>query len=1080
MSANDSHMQLDSAAPGGDSPVIPEHLLAGWQAALDSTAEVLDVPVALVMRIVGRRIEVFISSHTPTNPYQPGESEHLLDSGLYCESVTRNREPLEVPDARASARWRTNPDMKFGLLAYLGYPIMLPNGHVFGTVCVLDRQPRQFTDPQRRLVGNVRKLIEGQLSLLRPEAQGPSEALETRVIERTEQLRRSTELLEAVVDGATDAIFLKDTEGTFLLFNRAAATFTGRDPADVVGKNADDVFGPVLGRMLRERELEVLTTGVATTLEEIIPANGEDRTFLTTRSAHRDEHGKIIGLIGIARNITAMKRAEAALRVSEARWQFAVDSAGDGIWDWNISSGKVFYSRHCKANLGYADEEFGDTIKDWTDKVHPEDLPAIWQGIQDHLQGKTPDFAAEQRMRARMGSWRWILVRGKVIERDVDNVAVRVIATQTDITSRKLAEEELKRSYEALRQAAEALRTARDEAEAAERAKGDFLAVMSHEIRTPMNTVIGMTRLALSTELTVRQRNYLEKIDSAARSLLSIINDVLDFSKIEAGGLTLEDTEFNLDAVLDSVSNVTAMKAEEKGLEIIYAVADAVPRNLRGDPLRLGQVLVNLLSNAVKFTPSGEVLVSIGSSPPQAGRVALRVSVKDTGIGLEPAQISGLFRAFTQLGPHISRTYGGTGLGLTISRQLVELMGGKIWAEGEPGHGSTFHFTVDVALSREPPGPNAVEERQLTARRVLIADDNSHSRQILADLLRGFGLQPTAVGSGSDALAELQAAAQGRAYDMVLVDSRMPDLDGIETARRLRAQDELTQVPTVLMVNAFGREEILESAEQLGLAAVLIKPVTRSMMFNTLSRIFNENAADGPERWRAGGPAPGRGLRIPPEAAQKLAHRRVLVVDDNALNREVVTDLLLAVNMKVDSAVDGFEALRKVGEQPYDVVLMDVHMAGMDGLTAARQIRAQPRFAKLPIIALTAQVIVEERTATKAAGMNAHLSKPIDEALLYTTLMEVLGASGGFSLTRLGNDSVRLRQLLDDFLRDTHDAPQTLLARIEAGELQQAAAVAHSIRGAAFYMEATALCDCAGRLAQLRHDTRQLDGRAIG
>jgi two-component system sensor histidine kinase/response regulator len=1067
-----------------DSRPVPAHLLKGWQTTLDSLAEVLDVPVALIMRIVGQRIEVFLTSNTPTNPFKQGEAELLLDSGLYCESVAHSREEVEVTDARLSPRWRTNPAMKFGLLSYLGYPLMLPNGRVFGTVCILDRKPRSFTGTQRRLTANVRKLIEGQLSLLPQASQNPSAVLETRVIERTQQLRRSTELLQAVIDGATDAIFLKDTEGTFLIFNRAAATFTARNSADVIGKTAEDVFGVAAGKVLRERELAVLSTGVATTVEETIVADGQVRTFLTTRSAQRDEDGKIIGLIGIARNISLMKQAEAALRDSEARWQFAVDSAGDGIWDWNVSTGKVFFSRQCKANLGYADDEMGDSMKDWTDKVHPADLPATWQGIQDHLRGQTEDFVAEQRMRSRMGSWRWIMVRGKVIERNAENTAVRVIATQTDITARKLAEEELKRSYEALRQAAEALRTARDKAEAAERAKGDFLAAMSHEIRTPMNTVIGMTRLALSTELTARQRNYLEKIDSAARSLLNIINDVLDFSKIEAGGLTLEDTEFQLDAVFDSVSNVTAMKAEEKGLEMIYSVAPEVPRNLRGDPLRLGQVLINLLSNAVKFTDSGEVLVTVKNQAQRAGRVTLQFSVKDTGIGLEQSQINGLFRAFTQLGPHISRTYGGTGLGLAISRQLVELMGGRIWAEGEPGHGSIFHFTVDIAVSRESHAATSLPPRSsLGKRRVLIADDNAHSRVSLAQILRSLGLDATTVDSGESALAELKAASQAqRDYELVLMDWRMPGLDGIQTAKRLRADCALTRLPAVLMVTAFGREEILQSAEQLGLAGVLIKPVTHSMMFNTLNKIFNDHPAAEGDGWRGGSTA-GRSLRIPPEAAQKLAHRSVLVVDDNALNREVATDLLRAVNMQVDSAADGAEAIRMVSAGHYDAVLMDVHMAGMDGLSATRQIRAQPRFAHLPIIALTAQVIVEERDATQAAGMNAHLTKPIDEALLYATLMEVLedAATGaraasaaaahagaqtenaGFSLTRLGSDPERLRALLGDFLRETGDAPRKLAAHLEAGELQQAAALVHFIRGAAFYMEAKALCEVAGR-----------------
>jgi PAS domain S-box-containing protein len=902
---------------------VPEYLLQGWQAAIDSVAEMLDVPVALVMRIVGPRSEVFVGSNTPTNPYKSGDSEQLPESGI-----------------------------KHGLLSYLGFPIVLPDGRIFGTVCVLDRRPRTFSGSQRRLLAHVGKLLEGQLSMVPRDWGSPQEGggqaastvLEMRVIEGTQQLRRSTELLQAVMDGATDAIFLKDTSGTFLIFNKAAATFIGRPAADVIGRKTEDVFPGATSRDIRAHELAVIRTGVATTVEETILANGQVRTFLTTRSAQRDENGRITGLIGIARNITAMKQAEQA---------------------------------------------------------------------------------------------------------------------------RKQAEEELKRSYEALREAAEALRIARDEAESAERAKGDFLAAMSHEIRTPMNTVIGMTRLALSTELTARQRNYLEKIDSAAGSLLNIINDVLDFSKIEAGGLTLEETDFLLDTVLDSVTNVTAMRAGEKGLEMIYAVAEDVPRNLRGDPLRLGQVLINLLSNAVKFTHSGEVLVTISNSAQRAGRVTLQFSIKDTGIGLEPGQIDGLFRAFTQLGPHISRTYGGTGLGLAISRQLVELMGGRIWAEGEPGIGSTFHFTIDVALPRESHGATAAAMRRLPLPpRALIADDNALSREILADILRSFGVEPTTVDSGTAALAEFKAAAlAARDYGLVLMDWHMPGLDGLGTVARLRAQCAANRMPAVLMVTAFGREEIHQSAEQLGVAGVLIKPVTRSMMFDTLSKIFGDEPSPEGEGRRAGSTTVGRGLRIPSGAAARLANRTVLVVDDNALNQEVVTDMLLAVQVEVDRASSGLEAIRKLSERHYDAVLMDVHMPGMDGLTASRQIRAQPRFTRLPIIALTAQVLVEERGATVAAGMNAHLTKPIDEALLYQTLLDVLddGGSGGYSLARLGNDVPRLQKLLSGFLHDTAETPAKLNALVAAGELQQAASLVHFIRGAAFYMDATALCEVAGR-----------------
>ncbi len=402
--------------PQGPLPVA-KHLLEGWQAAIDSIAEALEAPGVLIMCINGPRLEVLLASKTPANPFKPGDFELLAESGLSYETVIEEHNEPPVPRAG-----------QIGMRACLGYPLMLPDGRLFGTVCVLDRQPRTFPGGHRRLVGAIRRLIEGQLTVVHPGASADSPAEQQQpAISQSARLRRSTELLQAVIDGATDAIFLKDLAGTFLLFNRAAATFTARRSADVIGKTADDVFGTAASRLLRERELAVLTTGVAATVEETIIADGQVRTFLTTRSVQRDEDGKIIGLIGIARNITATKQAEAALRDSEARWQFAVDSAGDGIWDWNVVTGKVFYSRQCKANLGYADDELGDSMKDWTDKIHPADLPATWQAIQDHLLGNTADFLAEQRMRTPLGAWRWIIVRGKVIERDCDNSAIRVI-----------------------------------------------------------------------------------------------------------------------------------------------------------------------------------------------------------------------------------------------------------------------------------------------------------------------------------------------------------------------------------------------------------------------------------------------------------------------------------------------------------------------------------------------------------------------------------------------------------------------------------------------------------------------------
>ncbi|MGC1303835.1 MAG: PAS domain S-box protein [Caulobacteraceae bacterium] len=1022
--------------------------------------------------------------------------------------------------------------------------------------------------------------------------------------ERTQRWRRSSELLQAVMDGAADAIFIKDVEGRYLLFNRAAEGLFGQGARDALGKTAGDLIGQENGRQIRALEQRVMRTGVSSTVEETLFTGGREFTFLATRSPYWNAKGEVVGLIGILHDITEMRRAAQALRDSEVRWEFAVTGAGDGIWDWNMQTGHVFYSRRWKAMLGYADEEIGESVEEWSSRVHPDELGRCWEIIERHFAGETPDFVLEHRMRAKDGSWRWILDRGKAIERGAGDRPTRVIGTHTDITQRKNAEDELHLQRERLllateasrlgvwdhnldadtlicdarwykifglpplspkaavtafdasvhpedservarerdemlasgqsilrrefricrpggetrwvasasrliegsesgprrlvgivrditeeREAAEALQTAKETAEAAERAKSDFLATMSHEIRTPMNTVIGMTRLTLNSELTPKQRNYLEKIDASAKTLLGIINDILDFSKIEAGGLQLEDTEFTLEAVLESMAALTAVRAEEKGLEIVYAIAPSTPRRLRGDPLRLGQVLTNLVSNAVKFTEVGEVVVSIDLVSLEDGEAALRFAVRDTGIGLDPDQVAGLFRRFSQAEAHTSRQYGGTGLGLAISKQLVEMMGGDIWVDSERGKGSTFHFTIKAALP-EAASFLATAPRSLThlaGRRVLIVDDNASAREILSEMVRSFGMLVQTVESGAKALTTLRAASRrDESFDLVLMDWRMPTMDGLETARRIRAERTLSRLPAVLMVTAYGREEVLKSAERIGLQGVLIKPVTESVMFNTLQDILMLTGQLHPEGETRREAAIRRGAPMEARELSVLRGLKVLVVDDNALNREVATDFLLAVGMVVETAVNGRDALKQLETGVYDAVLMDVHMPEMDGLAAVREIRRREAWAELPIVALTAQARVEDRTASLEAGMTAHLTKPIDEGALYRTLMrvldlqplvtdaaeadpatekakETLGASlRGFdaaaALRRFGGDKARLDRLLEGFLHDFDDAGGRFGAHLEAGELDGIAALAHAMRGAAGYLEASAFC----------------------
>ena len=529
------------------------------------------------------------------------------------------------------------------------------------------------------------------------------------------------------------------------------------------------------------------------------------------------------------------------------------------------------------------------------------------------------------------------------------------------------------------------LEAALGDAQAATRAKSQFLANMSHEIRTPMNAILGMTDLALRTELTARQRDYMLKVRVAADSLLAVIDDILDFSKIEAGKLSLEPRDFSLDEVFDRVTALIGLKAQRKGLELLLQAAPSMPSTLVGDPMRLLQVLLNLCSNAVKFTDAGEiVVVSVQALAAEVGVVVLRFSVRDTGIGLSADQIRALFRPFSQVDASTTREHGGTGLGLAICRKLVAMMDGEIGVDSTLGAGSDFHFSArfGVGTAAQPaPLPAAGAHRDL---RVLVVDDSAPSREIFRDLLVLLGYAPAVEASGAAGLAELRRAAlAGRPYQLVLLDWRMPGMDGLALVRALREEALPGPAPAILLVTAYGDEEIVREAARRGLAGCLAKPVSASTLLDAINgacgaqRAAPSASASVPATASAA-PAPAPVARAQAPAA--LRGRRVLLVEDNELNRFVATELLCDVAGMHVTARRQWPARRSTAlrDAAFDLVLMDIQMPGMDGLQATRLIRADNALlARLPVIAMTAHAMAGDREKSRAAGMNDHVSQAV-------------------------------------------------------------------------------------------------------
>ncbi|WP_200328312.1 PAS domain S-box protein [Thiocystis violacea] len=771
-----------------------------------------------------------------------------------------------------------------------------------------------------------------------------------------ERMSGGVAVYEAVDEGA-DFVFVD--------INPAVERIEGVRGADIVGRRLTEVFPGVREFGFLGVLHEVWRTGEAQT-HPLTLYRDERIVGWRENDVYRLSSGKVVA---VYEDLTERKRAEEEMRMAHDRLLLAARAAEIGIWSWDFATNRLTWdARMCALYAvpeGFAAS--GVFYDVWRARCHPDDLADTEAALRAARDGDG-DFDRNFRIVLPDGGLRY-LHAAALVERDASGRRSRMVGINRDITAQRETEQKLREGTRA--------------ADAASRAKSAFLANMSHEIRTPMNAVIGLSQLLLDTQLDARQRDYLDKIERASKALLRILNDILDYSKIEAGRLELDAVDFQLDEILDATQGVFAFAAGQKGLELLFDIDPGVPAVMRGDPLRLGQVINNLVGNAVKFTDAGEIQLQVACAAMTQSEVELRIAVRDTGIGLSAQQCARLFDPFQQADSSISRRFGGTGLGLTISRRLVEMMGGQIEVDSRRGAGSTFSFRVRLGRSAvKPPEPHAGRPRP---PRTLVVDDQPTARALMKKQLAALACETTLADSAEAGLRALVAAdRKGAPMELLLIDWRMPGLDGIEMVRRLAAMvanGEVAPARVVMMVTAFGRGDVQAARRDIRLDALLEKPVKPSALRALLSQL------EGPPR-RADHTTAPRALQGYRELTRAIHGARILLVEDLENNRLVAQDLLTRMGLLVTTASNGQAALERVAASGFDAILMDLQMPRMDGFEATRAIRAMGTGADIPIIALTAAAMADDARASVAAGMNAHLAKPIDPERLAHTLVQ--------------------------------------------------------------------------------------------
>ncbi len=933
--------------------------------------------------------------------------------------------------------------------------------------------------------------------------------LEMEIAERKkveEELRK----LSNAVEQSPNTVVITNTEGNIEYVNPKFVQLTGYTLDEVKGKKSSILKSGHHSEEFYKELWKVIISGNVWKGEFLNKAKDDNLYWVSSSIAPiKDQEGSITHFVNVAEDITERKKTRAELKkyknhledlvkerteelyqakveteaanqelkISEERFRSLVANIPGAVYRCDLDEHLTFryISDFIEGVTGYPANEFlGSRGRSYAKIIHSEDAKMVDRTFRDGA-GKDGSFAMEYRITHADETVRWVFERGQAVIGKDDTVEF-FDGFILDITDRKNAEKELLK--------------AKETAEEATKTKSNFLSNMSHEIRTPLNAIVGNIYLLQKTNLTLRQNEYIESMNQASDNLLGVINDILDFSKIESGRLDMESADFYLDDVLQKLAGILIITKQEKPLELIFYTAQNVPLTLVGDSLRLGQILTNLANNAIKFTEKGEVVILTELYGGENGVVTLKFSIKDTGIGMTEDQMAMLFEPFRQADTSTTREYGGTGLGLTICKKLVEMMNGKIWVESKPGIGSTFFFTADFGQNRKGLKKEYNLSIDFKVKSVLIVDDNQTARQILEKLIESFGFRVTAVGSGKEALDILGDASANKTFNLVLVDWKMSGMDGVAFTQVIRnltfetrdSEGQKTIIPhsvstiPIIMITGYGYEELTQLTKGLNLKRILCKPFTRSTLFDAIIEVFiRKTAKEVLSKYK-----PVEDM----ENIRQISGARILLVEDNEINQKVARGLLESVGLSVSIAKNGREAVHAVTRDIYDAVLMDIQMPVMDGFEATAQIRKiarasgqDKRIRSVPIIAMTAHAMAGDREKSLKAGMNDHVTKPIDPNQLFAALVkwiepgeretpslkkEILSPEDDVDLPvslpgidiedglkRVGGNRGLFRKLLIEFSLRNKNMVEEIKSVLKSKDRKKATRLAHTLRGLA-------------------------------